>query len=75
MGINETSKEEKDDAAEIGTLWETNVLPELREKEISKESEVDITDKTLVLAHTQFSSISRHMEDCSYPRPDVSKAM
>lgn len=43
MGVNETSKEEKDDAAENGTLWETNVLPELREKEISKESEVDIT--------------------------------
>lgn len=44
MEVNETSKEEKDDVAQNGTLWETSVSPGSREKEISKESEVDITD-------------------------------
>ena len=44
MEVNETSQEEQDNKAQNGSLWGTSVSPGRREKEMSKESGVGITD-------------------------------
>lgn len=71
MEVNETSQKEKDNMAQTGTLWETNVSPGPREKEISKDSEVNITENCSYLVFLHFQTHGRLL----FSPLDVSKAM
>lgn len=44
MEVNEMSQKEQDNMAQNSSLWGTSVSPAPREKEISKEGDIDITE-------------------------------